>query len=284
MKAMARALGINRHWGLSGLLLTAAAAGCGGGRTTDPGGGPTQPLPQVTFLTLDLSTGAPNATVRIAAALGDVSPDIVSALESRLRVATWPGDVEVSATETITAVPSKVTQNGVPQPGYTLIDKQLDPAVDTSAWYAISLPATSTDFGVPADPLMFKFDGGARGARFSPAHSPVVASVLACAKAGGVVAVYTRYSEPVLKATGAMPVLAYGATPVSCDVGADSLTETQFICPTATSGQPFSLQIPDGVTAQASGAAMAAGTLDSAGMQTATTTDGCTVYKPLTAN
>ena len=143
-------------------------------------------------------------------------------------------------------------------------------------------PAT---YSLPSEANAFAFDGGARGVRFSPAHAPVVASVMSCAKDGGVVAVYARYSEPVVRAAGAMPILDYGIPPAGCAVGGDSTVETQFICSNAGSGdQPLWLEIPDGVTAQASGAAMVPGRLDSTAMQTSTTNDGCTVHKPLTVD
>ena len=99
------------------------------------------------------------------------------------------------------------------------------------------------------------------------------------------VAVYVRYSEPVVRAAGAMPILDYGVPPAGCAIGGDSTVETQFICSNAGSGdQPLWLEIPDGVTAQASGAAMVPGRLDSTAMQTSTTNDGCTVHKPLTVD
>jgi hypothetical protein len=100
-----------------------------------------------------------------------------------------------------------------------------------------------------------------------------------------VVAVYARYSEPVVRAAGVLPILDYGVPPAGCAVGGDSTVETQFICSNAGSGgQPFWLEIPDGVTAQASGTAMVPRRLDSTSTQASTTNDGCTVHKPLTVD
>jgi len=271
MMAMARVLGIAG-------LLAALGAGCGGQRIDPGGGSPTPAPPQISF-TADLSTGARAATVRIDN-YRPVSDELVNSVASRIRIATWPGDVAVSAIQVITNVMGGQLPNGAQQAAYAEIEMTLDSALDGGAWYAISLPPQPTDYRLPGNDRAFIFDGGMRGVRFSPAHAPVVASVMSCAKDGGVVAVYARYSEPVTRAGGA-PVLNYGsAPPVACDVGGDSPGETQFICPTAGSGQPFTLQIPDGVSAQASGASMAAGGLGSAGMLTATTNDGCTVYTP----
>jgi hypothetical protein len=55
---------IVRVVGIATLLLASFVAGCAGDKT-DPGGGPTKPLPQVGFITIDLSTGARAATVQI---------------------------------------------------------------------------------------------------------------------------------------------------------------------------------------------------------------------------
>ena len=276
---------MGRALGIAGLLLAASVvAGCGNS-TTDPGGGPTKPLPQIGFVTTDLSTGTRVATVQIYAGLDDVLADLVSAVASKIRVATWPDDVEVTTTEVITSVPHAILPNGAIQAASAEIEKLLDPTLDTSAWYAISVAPQPATYSLPSEANAFAFNGGARGARFSPAHAPVVASVMSCAKEGGVVAVYVRYSEPVVRAAGAMPILDYGVPPAGCAVGGDSTVETQFICSNAGSGdQPLWLEIPDGVTAQASGAAMAPGRLDSTAMQTSTTNDGCTVHKPLTVD
>jgi hypothetical protein len=274
-----------RTLGIIGLVFASLVAGCGNGSLTDPGGGPTKPLPQVSFITTDLSTGTRVATVQIYGGLDDVPADLVSAVASKVRVATWPGDGAVPTTEVITSVPYAILPNGAIQPASAEIEKQLDPALDASAWYAISLPPGATEYGTSANPFAFAFSGGARGARFSPAHAPVVASVMSCPKEAGVVAVYVRYSEPVVRATSAPQTFDYGVPPAGCAVGSDSAVETQFICANGgAAGQPFWLQIPQGVTAQASGAPMVPGTLDSTGMQTDVTNDGCTVHKPLTVD
>jgi len=274
MMATARVVGIAG-------LLGALSAGCGGKQIESGGGGPTPVPPQISF-TADLSTGARAETVRIDD-YRPVSDDLVNSVASRIRVATWPGDVEVSAIQVITNVMGGQLPNGAQQAAYAEIEATLDSVLDGNAWYAVSLPARPTEYRLPGDDRALAFAGGTRGVRFSPAHAPVVASVMSCTKDGGVVAVYAHYSEPLAWAVGT-PALDYGNTPVSCTVGDNQAGQTQFICPATMSGQPFSLQIPDGVTAQASGAPMAAGTLGSAGMLTATTNDGCTVHTPLTVD
>jgi len=274
MMATARVVGIAG-------LLGALSAGCGGKQIESGGGGPTPVPPQISF-TADLSTGARAETVRIDD-YRPVSDDLVNSVSSRIRIATWPGDVAVSAIQVITNVMGGQLPNGAQQAAYAEIKATLDSALEGNAWYAVSLPARPTEYRLPGDDRAFAFAGGARGVRFSPAHAPVVASVMSCTKDGGVVAVYAHYSEPLAWGAGT-PALDYGATPVSCTVGDNQAGQTQFICPATASGQPFSLQIPDGVTAQASGASMAAGTLGSAGMLTATTNDGCTVHTPATVD
>jgi hypothetical protein len=263
---MARAL-----VGIEGLLIASFVAGCGGGGT-DPGAPPR--AAQVVFTT-DRATNAQLASIRIISPNGEVSSDLIATISSKVRVATWPGDVEVATTETILTGMAAVLPNVVYPAGTVVIDRQLDPGLDPSAWYAISLPA-STSYTLPVG---FAFDDGARGSRFSPTHAPVVASITSCPNQG-VVTVYAWYSERVVQAAGAAPTLDYGATPVSCTIRSDGATATEFICP-GTAEQPFSLRIPDGVTAEASGAAMAPGSIGSAGMQTVAG-NGCTIYMPLT--
>jgi hypothetical protein len=268
-----------------GLLLAAPiVAGCGNGRL-DPGGGPTEPLPSISFVTTDLSTGTRVATVQVYAGLDGPSAHLVTLVASQLRVATWPDDSEVTTTQVINLVQRAILPNGAESLAYGEIQKQLNASVDASAWHAIRLAPQAATYSLPSEANAFAFDGGARGVRFSPAHAPVVASVMSCAKDAGVVAVYARYSEPVVRAAGAVPLLDYGIPPAGCTLGGDSAVETQFICSNAGSGdQPLWLEIPAGVTAQASGAAMAPGRLDSTAMQTSTTNDGCTVHKPLTVD
>jgi hypothetical protein len=273
--AMVRTLGVTRL-----LLAVSIVAGCGNGELDPHGGGPMEPLPQISFVTTDLSTGTRVATVQIYAGVDGPSADLLTSVASTIRVATWPGGDEVITTQFITLVQRATLPNGAVRGAYGQIEKQLNAGVDANAWHSISLAPQPGTYSLPGESAAFAFDGGARGVRFSPAHAPVVASVMSCGKDGGVVAVYARYSEPVVR-TGGAPALDYGATPVACGVGGDSPGETQFICAATESGQPFSLRIPDGVTAQASAAPMAAGTLDSAGMITAVTPDGCTVHKPL---
>ena len=51
---------------------------------------------------------------------------------------------------------------------------------------AVSLPQRRTgDYQVSSDLILFAFDGGALGVRISPAHPPVVSSVMSCAKERG---------------------------------------------------------------------------------------------------
>lgn len=276
-----------RALGFGGLLLAATVGGCGSG-ALDPGGGigPSKPPLQIAFVTKDLATGTGTPSVQIYAGVEDIASDFVFSVASALRFAIWPSGVEVAKTVTLTNVSHRDLPNGGVQIGYAEIDVHFDPAPpNPSAWYAISLPPMPSEYTLPDASTAFAFDGGARGVRFSPAHAPVVASVMSCAKDGGVVAVYARYSEPVVRAAGATPLLDYGVPPAGCAIGGDSAVETQFICSNAGAGdQPLWLEIPAGVTAQASGAAMAPGRLDSTAMQTSTTNDGCTVHKPLTVD
>ena len=124
----------------------------------------------------------------------------------------------------------------------------------------------------------------ARAARAFRRPDAAVASVMSCAKDGGVVAVYARYSEPGGQDGGrnaeqprrrATRRLALAAIPPS---------KRNSSARTPDRAQPLWLEIPDGVTAQASGVAMVPGRLDSTTMQTSTTSDGCTVHKPLTVD
>ena len=163
------------------------------------------------------------------------------------------------------------------------IDEELDAGLSGSDWYAVSLTVDASQYVINEAPA-FAFQNGMRGIRLSPTHPPVVASVMSCLKDMGTIAVYVRYSEPVIKAAGA-PALDFTRYPVSCSVGADSPSETQFICVTgAGADQPFMVHVPDGVTAQASGAPMAPATLDSTDMSEYSMPDGCKIYKPLTVD
>jgi hypothetical protein len=266
--------------GLSGLLAVALTAGC----TTDDRGGPepTKSLQQVAIDPADLSTGASGGEIWLNGP-DDVTSEMVSSLAPQIRIATFPGNVVVPATQSVVTTPRTVSPNGVPVPALAQIHEDLDAGLDGSGWYAVSLPATSSQYVLTTDHWLFAFADGRRGVRLSPTHPPVVASVMSCHKDAGVIAVYARYSEPLNKAAGS-PSLDYGATPVPCSVGADDPGETQFIC-SGEDAQPFSLHLPDGVTAQASGRPMAPGTLDSTGMQISVIPgELCTIYKPLTAN
>jgi len=263
--------------GLLAVVAASFAVGCGEGGPRS-GGAPTKPPPQVAFVTADLSTGVRVASVQISDSGIDVSPELVNTLAAAVRVSTWPGDVEVASTKTITNFPGQLP-GGAQRLAYAQIDWQLDAGLDGNAWYAISLPARPADYTL-GNAFAFRFEGGARGSRLSPSHPPVVGSVMSCTKESGVVAAYARFSEAVSKAAGA-PALDYGLAATPCAVGGDSPGETQFICADAISGQPFSLQIPEGVSAQASGSPMAPGTLDSAGMQADVAPDGCSVHKPV---
>lgn len=275
---------MGRALGIGGFVFASFAAGCGAGSLTDARGGPPPSMPQVQFQTLDRSTGINVATVRIYKPFSaEIPSDVVDTVVSRIRVATWPGDIAVPTVETRLSFPSIPLPDGGEMSGYVEIDEQLDPSLDARAWYAISLPAPTAAYTMPANPFFLDLDGGATGSRFSPAHAPVVTSITACAKDRGVVEVYAGYSEPIVKAAGVVPSVDYGAKPIVCTVGDDSATSTQFNCPNAGSEtQPLSLRIPDGMAAQASGAAMASATLDSNGMQTGSTGNACSIYKPLT--
>jgi hypothetical protein len=266
----------------AGLLGAAVAAGCG----NEPlgGGEPTKQPLQVAFVATDLATGMRDQFVSITAEY-DVTPEMVSWVAPDVRVASFPGDELVPATQSINDVPSTVTPELVQVPARAEVWERLDTSVDGNGWYAITLPPATTParYAVTTEWWLFAFSNGTRGVRWSPNHPPVVASLVSCHKDAGVVGVYIRYSEPVDKAAGP-PSLDYGTTPGACSVSADAPTETQFIC-AGEDAQPFSLHIPEGMTAQASGRPMARSTLDSAGMQVSSIpNDTCTIYKPLTVN
>jgi len=263
--------------GLMGLVAVALLAGCG------PGGEHlTRPPPQINFLTADLSTGGGVASFQITNGVDAVPDYLLQRVAAGTRVASWPSDLEVASAQTVTTVPGGQLPNGAQMLAHSQIDETLDAGLDGSQWYAVSVPV-GTDYVINEAPV-FIFQNGMRGVRLSPAHPPVVASVMSCSKEMGTIAVYVRYSEPVSKAAGA-PALDFTSYPVTCSIGADSPTETQFICVTgAGANQPFLLHVPDGVTAQASGAPMAPTTLDSTGLYERSTPDGCTTYRPRTAD
>lgn len=257
--------------GLAGLVVASLVAGCGDGPP---------PTPQVVFFTSDRTTSAQVAAIRIISADGVVPTEVIDTVAANIRVATWPGDVEVPTIQTILTGIAAAPENMVVPGGIVMIDRQLDPSLDPSAWYAISLPPSAA-YSLPT---LFAFDGGVRGSRFSPAHAPVVAWFMSCPRNGGGVTVEAWYSERVVHAAGVMPALDYGAPPVSCALGFDGITATQFICPGTGDGEPFSLRIPDGVMAQDSKRAMAPGSIDSTGMQTTPANGGCTLHLPVTAD
>lgn len=268
--------------GLTGLLAATVAAGCG--NDTLGGGAATKGPLQVAFVAMDLATGMRDQFVSITAEY-DVTPEMVRSVVPYLRVASFPEDEVVPATQSINNVPSTVTPQMVQVPARAEVWEQLDAGLDGNGWYAISLPPSIPPalYAITTEWWLFAFDSGTRGVRWSPNHPPVVASVMSCHKNAGVVGLYIRYSEPVDKAAGP-PSLDYGITPGACSVSDDAPTETQFIC-AGEDAQPFSLYMPDGVTAQASGRPMAPTTLDSSGMQVSTIpNDTCTIYKPLTVN
>ena len=256
---------------LVGMVVASLVAGCAG----------SSPTPDVVFFTSDRTTSAQVAAIRLISADGVVPSEVIDAVASNIRVATWPDDVEVPTIQTILTGVAAALPNTVVPGGIVMIDRQLDPGLDPSAWYAISLPP-STAYTLPAG--AFAFADGARGARFSPAHAPVVASFMSCPHEGGVVAVDAWYSERVVHAAGAIPALDYGTPSVSCTIGVNEIALTQFHCPSTEGGEPFSLRIPDGVMAQDSKAPMVPGSLDSAGMQTTPASAGCTIYMPVTAD
>lgn len=266
--------------GVIGLLATALAAGCfKDGPTSLPA--PTPGPPTISFQTADQSTGVSAVSIWVSDSGSDVPLELLRGIAMRVRVSTWPGGADVPSTATITTTAGEQLPNGAERLAYGQIEQQVDGAVEGNGWYAVSLPERAGDYRLN-EAVLFSFGGGAFGVRISPAHPPVVASVMSCAKEGGVVAVYAQFSEPVNNAPGAL-ALDYGATPMTCAVGAESTGEDQFVCANATAGQPFSLHIVGAVTAQSSSLAMAPGTLRSADMQVSTTNDGCWLYKPAIA-
>ena len=68
--------------------------------------------------------------VRIYSFDDEIPQDLVDTVATRIRVATWPGDIVVPATQTLLAFPTVVLPNGGQMAGYVEIDEQLDPSVD----------------------------------------------------------------------------------------------------------------------------------------------------------
>ena len=261
--------------------LAVVAASFTAGCEDDPGprGAPTPPRPSVGFATADLSTSVRVASIRISNNGSDVPIDIVNTVAAQVRVSTWPGDVEVAASQTVATYPAEQLPNGGVRAGYGKIDLTLDPTLDGNGWYRFSLPERRTDdYQVSNDSVSFTFAGGALGVRISPAHPPVVSSVTACAPNVGPVVVDAAFSEPVTKPPGAL-TLDYGAAR-PCALGDDQPSVTQFVCANAQAASDFSLHIADGITAAASGSPMAAGTLSSEDMQWSVLDGDCTYYKP----
>jgi hypothetical protein len=258
------------------LIAAAFATGC---RETVTEVGPTKPPPAVFFATDDQTTGVRAVSIWVTDSGFDVPQDLVSRIAAQVRVSTWPGDVEVPSTSTITTIPGEQLPGGGLRFAHGQIDQELDATLDGSGWYAVSVAQKPGDYPFQNEAVLFSFDGRSFGVRVSPAHPPAVASVLACAKEGGVVAVYARFSELVNKAAGAVAV-DYGNAAVTCPAGDEAPGEDQFLCADATAGQPFSVRIVGAVTAQSSGLPLATGTLRSADMQVSVMSDGCRLYKP----
>jgi len=262
--------------GLMVLIATAFATGCEEDVTEL---GPSKPPPGALFMTADPTTGVRTVSIWINDSGRDVPEDLVRRIAGQVRASTWPGDLEVPSTATITTIPSEQVPGVGTSVGRGQIDLEIDAPVDASGWYAVSLTEKPGEYGVQNQAVLFSFDDGSRGVRVSPAHPPMVASVLACAKEGGVVAVYARFSELVNKAAGAV-VVDYGNTAVTCPAGAEAPDEDQFLCANATAGQAFSVRIVGPATAQSSGLPLATETLRSADMQVSVMGDGCRLYKP----
>src|SRR5262249_13101941 len=161
-----------------------------------------------------LTTGDSTASVQIRDTLRDVSLDLVNMVQSDTRVSTWPANAQASATATPSTVPGGQT-GGSLMYAHGQLDWQLEGVSQDAGWVALALPDGPGVYHVQDDGSLFAFAGGGRGIRISPAHAPIVASVLSCAKGGGVVAVYVRTSEPVTKAAGAL-TLEYGAAGTAC--------------------------------------------------------------------
>jgi hypothetical protein len=199
-----------------------------------------------------------------------------------MRVFDWSGGAAVPSRLSTTTSAGGQEPGGAVRQGYAQIQVTIDPALDGSPWYAIALPTQASAYRLNGEAALFTFADGTRGVRFSPAHAPLVALVVVCQKDGGTVAAYAHFSESV-NAVGTLE-FDHGATAAPCAVGDEQPAVTQFICANATGTGTFALRIADGVTAQASGAAMAATTLRSADMETWSTNDGCSYYRPALAN
>jgi len=258
-------------------------AGLGHGCGSQPPGDDLRPQYAVGFVTADLSTGSPWASLRITYGAGDVPMDVVDMFAAKVRMTAWPQGNNVDAAfSNSTSAGGQLTGGGQIQ-AYGLIDVRPDDSLPRAAWYAISIADLPTGSYVLDNGDLVVFADGSRGIRISPAHGPVVASVLWCDKGGSETAVYVRFSESVTGSGGAV-ALDVAGTGVTCALGAEAITETQFICTGAAITPQFSVQIGDSITAQFSGTPMAATTLPSSAMQMAARPDGCVVFKPLSTD
>ena len=236
--------------------------------------------PLMLFMTSDLSTGVRVATIRIGNYDSDVPLDLVNALAVPVRVSTWPGDVPVPATQTVSTFPEEQLPNGGRRAAYGQIDLTLVETLDGNGWYQVSLPRQGTDdYQVSGGVFLSGFVGGPFGVRISPAHPPVVSKVMSCANDGGTVTVSAGFSEPLTKPSGDL-ALDYGVPAAPCAVGDDQPTFIEFTCANATGAAPFSLHIAGTATAAASGSPMEAGTLRSADMHVWVLGNGCSYYMP----
>lgn len=261
-----------------GLIVALLCGACGDQRRQDnaePTAGHS-----VDIVTADLSTGTRTVTITLRKDGSEVSSDLLAQFAPSINVKTWPeGDV-VAVTRNMSVVlgGGQLPNGAQLANGYGQIDVQLDDTLDGSAWYSVSIASLPLGYRWDQSKL-FVFDDASMGIRVSPAHSPVVRSILSCQK-DVAVAVYVSFSEPVTSSDGAI-ALGFGAEAIPCSIGDQDAGEVQFICSGAGTTGPFSLRVDGSVVAQMSGSPILAGTFHTADMQLGLRSDGCHLYKPI---
>jgi hypothetical protein len=232
----------------------------------------------VGFLTGELATGVGKASVAIRGP-SDLT-QAIQTISGAVRVFAWPELVPVGAAKTTGIVMDGQTENGALILGYGWIDLQLDAGVNEALWYGVGMMNMPEGFRWLDESALFTFGDGTKGIRFSPAHPPVVTSLVACPKSGTSLSVQLTFSEPVLKAADAVS-LNYGQPAAACSMLQDTPTVIDFSCPGADARALLVATTSGSITAMASGRSMLTGTVRSDAMQPAEAIGGCVNHKPL---
>jgi hypothetical protein len=229
----------------------------------------------ISFSIADLSTGVWGATLTVYAEGRTVTLDVLKEVADQVRVFSWPSNASVVPTVTMGLGTSP--DAGFPAiAGSGWIDVELDPANDAASWFGLTLAKLPEGHRFQAETALFAFAAGVRGVRFSPKHAPLIASLLACTKAGGALVVYVSFSELVSQSANAVSV-SHGVPPVPCDRGGDA---TQFLCGVAPLGDSLSVEVSGLVTSVATGTAAPLGTLTGADLQSTPSEALCLRYEP----